>query len=78
VSRLVWCLHCERVGRCAVAGDEERCSYDDCGAYGWDLWPWGGAYEPGRVYLHYSDEQMQGIEQGRAEEDLEEDGEHAV
>lgn len=56
----VWCLHCERVGpvRLDVDGDKE-CSY--CGAGLADLWQWKGAYEAGRVYEHYSPEQLVGV-----------------
>jgi hypothetical protein len=64
VRRVVWCLECERVGRCAVADGDERCSYDDCNACAWDLWHWTGPYERGRFYLHYSPEQMAGITRG--------------
>jgi hypothetical protein len=79
VSRVVWCLECERVGRCAIDEDgDERCSYDDCNAAPYDLWPWGGPFERGRYYLHYSDENMQGLEAGRREEEEREDQEDAA
>lgn len=69
MSRVVWCLECERVGRSAVTGEEERCSYDDCNAWEWDLWPWKGPFQRDRYYLQYSAEQMQGVEDIDQDED---------
>lgn len=62
-KRVVWCLHCEQVGpvRVDIDGDSE-CSY--CGAGEFDLWAWTGSYEPGRIYEHYSDEQVKGVDPG--------------
>lgn len=60
-KRIVWCLHCERVGPARLDADgDPECSY--CGAGLGDLWSWSGPYEAGRVYEHYSDEQMLGVE----------------
>lgn len=60
-KRVVWCLHCEQVAPVRVDMDsDESCSV--CGAGEGDLWDWSGPYELGRVYAHYSDEQMKGIE----------------
>ena len=60
VRQTVWCLHCEQVGPAAPVGaGEYECAY--CGADEMDLWDWYGPYEVGRVYEHYSDEQLEGV-----------------
>ncbi len=37
VGQWVWCYHCERA---MIADEHEKCQYDDCTGFGWDLWDW--------------------------------------
>jgi hypothetical protein len=63
-TRIVWCLHCEKVGpvRLDIDGDEE-CSL--CGAGEFDLHDWNGKYESGKTYEMYSPKFMTAMGTGK-------------